>query len=55
MVFPGTTTCRVMTSFHNFMFFYFQFTVFFSVYKKSGAGVGMAPWPPVNAVPEKII
>ena len=27
MVFPGTTICRVMASFHNFMFF-----IYFSIY-----------------------
>ena len=48
MVFPGTTICRVMASFHNFMFFiycsiYCIFILFFLLSKKV-----VGPWPPAH-------
>ena len=54
MVFPGTTICRVMASFHNFMFFiYFLIDCnFFCLAKKGGIPlINVVPCPLINVVP----
>ena len=51
MVFPGTTICRVMASFDNFIFlFIFQFTVFLFAWQK--VGDHGPPCSPVEADPD---